>query len=506
MESYFVVYSAISVAIIYAITKHLLNRIRNLPPSPALSLPIVGHLYLFKKPLHRSLAKISDRYGPIVYLRFGSRAVILVSSPSAIEECLTKQNDVAFANRPRLLGGKYSGYNHTSLVWAPYGEHWRNQRRIASAEILSSHRLQLLSEVRADEVCALVRRLLKLSTESEDQVVEMKSAIFGVTMNNMMRMISGKRCYGGDEEDKEARRFQETVEQSSRMGGATNLGDFLPILRWLGVVGSEDKLKKLKEKKDEFVQGLIDEHRRMDKEGSLSDGKKAAMIDVLLSMQKQDPDYYTDEMIKSFLLSLFSAGTDTTVGTIEWALSLLLSHPNALNKAQCEIDERVGHDRLLEESDNLPYLRCIINESLRMYPVAPLAVPHESWSDCNVRGHFVPRGTMMLYNIWAVHNDPKIWESPRQFKPERFAGLEGNRVGFKFLPFGVGRRSCPGEGLATRLLGLTLGSLIQCFEWSSVCREALDMREGGGISLVKLEPLQAKCSPRPSMKNLLSQI
>lgn len=190
-------------------------------------------------------------------------------------------------------------------------------------------------------------------------------------------------------------------------------------------------------------------------------------------------------------------------------MSFLLNHPEVLEKAQAEMDKVVGQDRLMEESDltNLPYLHCIINETMRIKPVGPLLVPHESSKDCVVGGYRVPRGTMLLVNAWAIHNDPKNWEEPTKFKPERFEGLEGTtKVGYKLMPFGSGRRSCPGEGLAMRMVGLTLGSLIQCFEWERIGKEMVDMSEGPGLTMPKAQPLQAKCRPRQPFVNLLSQI
>ncbi|PQQ20213.1 cytochrome P450 81E8-like isoform X1 [Prunus yedoensis var. nudiflora] len=136
------------------------NRLRykkNFPPSP-LSLPILGHLHLLKTPVHRTFHRLSHEYGPVFSLWFGSRRVIIVSSPSAVEECFT-QNDIVLANRPPLLMGKHLGYNYTTIGASPYGDHWRNVHRIGATEIFSSARLNTSSNIRKDEV----KHLLKLS-------------------------------------------------------------------------------------------------------------------------------------------------------------------------------------------------------------------------------------------------------------------------------------------------------------------------------------------------------
>ncbi|OMO70635.1 Cytochrome P450 [Corchorus olitorius] len=378
---------------LYFATKSLIQN-RGLPPCPALSLPIIGHLHLIKKPLHRTLAQLSKRHGPILFLQFGSRPVIIVSSPSAAEECFTK-NDVVFANRPRLLAGKHLGYDYTTLAWASYGDHWRNLRRMTSNEILSTNRVQKYLGIRMDEVRSLILRLYRKS----------------------------KSKGGGDE-------FQET-----------------------------------------------------------------------------DPTYYTDAIIKGMMQVMLSAGSDTSAGTMEWALSLLLNNPTTLEKARQEIDIEIGQNRLIQESDigKLPYLQGIINETLRMFPAAPLLVPHESSDECTIGGFRIPRGTMLLVNVWAMQNDPGFWGKPTEFKPERFLEPEAEKNGF-MLPFGTGRRRCPGEGLAIRLVSIALGSLIQCFEWERIGEEMLDLSEGNGLTMPKAEPLLAKCRPRPAMMALLSQL
>ncbi|KAI3763018.1 hypothetical protein L1987_53465 [Smallanthus sonchifolius] len=390
--------------------------------------------------------------------------------------------------------------NYKSIVWAPEHDYWCNLRRIASVEVLSSQRLNEFHEIRADECKLLIKKLC-----SKSGVIDMKLVFYEFTFNVMMRMISGKRYFGGDIPDveEEGKRFRKIIEEACLLAAASNLGDYLPILNWFGATGLEKKIIAVKKEKDVFFQVLIDQLKKRE----VTNKKKKTMIEVLLSLQESDPENYDDELIKSFLLTLLLAGTETSSGTMEWALSLLLNNPHVLKKAQNEIDLRVGTHRLVDESNiaDLPYLRCIINETMRLYPPGPLLVPHESSKDCVVAGYNIPRGTMLLVNQWAIHHDPKLWIDPERFNPERFAGLEGTRDGFKLMPFGSGRRVCPGEGLALRVLGSTLGLLIQCFEWERMSEDMIDMTEAHGISLPKLKPLVVKCSPRPMMQNLVIQ-
>ncbi|KAF5195189.1 Cytochrome p450 [Thalictrum thalictroides] len=485
----------------------LSKKTKNLPPSPP-TIPIIGHLHLLKKPLYRSLASITDKYGPVLYLWFGSRPVLVVSTPSAVEDCFTKNNDIVFANRPHFfLMGKLLGNNYTTIDSAPYGPNWRNLRRISAIEVLSATRVHSYGGIRLDEVKSMVKRLSNIGSD-EYRTVEMKSMFFELTFNIMMRIIAGKRYYGEHVEDlEEAKRFQEVVKETFVLSGASNIGDFLPFLNLVGVKGFKKRIMSVVTRKDKAMQELIEERRSLRKSEFNVEEKEKTLIDVLLSLQETEPDYYTDEMIRGFTWVMVAAGTDTSAGTMEWAMSLLVNNPQVIKKAQAEIDAHVEKGRLLNESDinNLPYLHCIINETLRMYPAGPLLVPHESSEDCVVGGFNIPRTTMLLINMWQIQNDPKLWDEPTKFKPERFEGLEGTRDGFKFMPFGSGRRGCPGEGLAMRVVPLALGALIQCFDWERVGDELVDMSEGLGLTLPKAEPLEVKCKTRSSASNMVSQ-
>lgn len=291
----------------YILTQKLLQKFRNLPPAPFPTLPILGHLYLLRNPssAHRVLSKISAQYGPIVSLELGSRPALLVSSPSSAEECLSK-NDIVFANRPRFVGGKILGYEYTNILWAPYGPLWRTHRRIAATEILSPHRLQLLSGIRADEVRSLIQRIIR-KIAAGDQTVEIKQLVSELTNNVMMRMIAGKRFFGSETEEVGAKRFREMMKELRGLGGAASGGDFFPYLRRLGFFKrGERKCMEVFAKMDRIFQDLVDEKRKEMEEGKVdseecSKEKSKSLIEVLLDIQKTDPSYSTDTIVKGLV-------------------------------------------------------------------------------------------------------------------------------------------------------------------------------------------------------------
>ncbi|KAJ1690206.1 hypothetical protein LUZ63_014361 [Rhynchospora breviuscula] len=471
----------------------------NLPPSPP-SFPIIGHLHLLKKPLHHSLSLLSARYGPILYLRFGYRPTLVISSPQLAEECFTT-NDVTFANRPSFPSVKEVTNNFSTLIFSDYSPLWRHLRKIATVQVLSNHRLLSSTSARDGEARYLVHRLFVGSADDKSsfQKVNVKVIAFEFILNVVMGMIAGKRYYGEEAKDwEEARQFRQLIEDVSTLASGSRLKDFFPCLRFVDYASVRRRIKAAVEKRNAFSQRLIDEIRK-----GVDTLKKKTMIGDMLGLQDREPGEYTDVLIRSLSLSLLQAGTDTSSNTIEWAMSLLLNNPHALAKARHEIAMVVGRDRLVEESDvpNLPYLRAIINETLRLYPVAPLDIPHESATECFIDGYKIPRGTMLLINIYAIHRDPSIWKDPTEFRPERFENEKAERLWL--LPFGIGRRKCPGEALAIRMIALALGTLIQCFEWERVGAKEVDMTESAGIVMAKAVRLDAMYRPRPDMVPLL---
>lgn len=191
--------------------------------------------------------------------------------------------------------------------------------------------------------------------------------------------------------------------------------------------------------------------------------------------------------------------------TIQWAMRLLLAHPKVFQKLRFEIDSKVGNKRLLNDSDfnNLPYLQCVINETLRLYSLVPLLLPHYSLEDCSVGGYHVPKNTILMVNAWAIHRDPELWDEPEKFIPERFEDMDGAKkegFNYKFIPFGMGRRACPGANMGMRTVSLGLGSLVQWFDWKNVELDEnyrnMDEYYNSNVISSKDKPFEAICIPR----------
>ncbi|KAF7828343.1 geraniol 8-hydroxylase-like [Senna tora] len=204
------------------------------------------------------------------------------------------------------------------------------------------------------------------------------------------------------------------------------------------------------------------------------------------------------------LKDLFVAGSDTTSSTLEWGMAELLRNPKAMSKAKEEVEEIVGKGKAVEESDisRLPYLQAVVKETFRLHPAVPFLVPRRAETEVEVEGYTIPKGAQVLVNVWAIGRDPKLWENPQEFSPERFLGSEIDVKGrsFELTPFGAGRRICPGYPLALRILYLVLGSLINCYDWKlqgGIKAEDMNMDDKFGITLIKAQHLLAV----PSLNN-----
>ncbi|XP_076939788.1 cytochrome P450 CYP82D47-like [Bidens hawaiensis] len=477
--------------------------------------PIIGHLHLLggsRLPQH-VLGDMADKHGPIFTIKLGVHHVLVVSSGEVAKECFTT-NDKAFASRPKSKAAEIMGYNYAMFGLGPHGDYWRNVRKIIMLEILSQKRVEMLGHVHVSEVRASVKDiygtwLMNKDSEGLDNMVkvDMKQWFGNLVFNVLVRIVSGERFQDNDEE---GARFQNAVRRFMELLGAFVVSDFILFTNGLDLGGYEKEMKMAAKEMDSVIEGWLNKRKSGEEKQEGDQVFMDVLVSVLQDSSKEDfPGHDHDTIIKATCLSIIIAGSDTTAVTLTWALSLLLNNPKALSTAQDEINEHVGRNRLVEESDinNLAYLDAIIKETLRLYPAGPLSVPHESVEDCIVSGYNIPKGTRLLVNLWKIHRDQNTWSDPCEFKPERFLtsqkdiDLKGKH--FELLPFGSGRRMCPGVSFSLQVLRVTLANVIQQFVMHKPSNEPIDMSEGSGITASKATPLEVLLAPRLSLKMYL---
>ncbi|MBA0653557.1 hypothetical protein Goklo_020719, partial [Gossypium klotzschianum] len=336
-------------------------------PQAGGALPIIGHMHLFggQQLTHKTLGGMADKYGPVFSLRLGSHEVLVVNSWEMAKECFTV-HDKVFSTRPIITASKILGYDFAMFGFAPYGPYWREIRKITTIELLSNHRIDMLKHIRVSEVKSAIRELYKSWLSKE---------------------CGGKRYFGpnADCEEAEARRCETVMRDFVHLFGVFVLSDAIPFLRWLDFLGYEKAMKRTAKELDSIVGGWLEEHKQKRLMGG-GDIKEQDFMDVMLNIL-EDANitcYDADTINKATCLNLVLAGSDTTMVTLTWALSLLLNNPHVLKRAQDELDMHVGKHRLLEESDvrNMVYLQAIVKETLRLYPPEPVISLRAASEDC----------------------------------------------------------------------------------------------------------------------------
>ncbi|KAI5386688.1 cytochrome P450 CYP82D47 [Lathyrus oleraceus] len=473
------------------------------PPEASGAWPLIGHLHLLggSQPPHVSLGIMAEKFGPIFTVRLGVHKTLIVNSYEMAKQCFTV-NDRAFASRPKSIAFEILGYNFSIIGFSPYGTYWRTVRKIATLHVLSAQRIETLKHVMESEVKTAMKESydfwLKTRKQKSCEETEMKKWFGDIAINVMLRTVVGKR-FDGEEEENE--RIRKALRDLFYLSGSFGISDALPYLRWLDLDGREKEMKKTAKDLDDFATTWLDQHKRSTVPGSQRD-----FMDVLLSNVDEDgvDGRDADTTVKSTCLTLILAGTDTTTGTLTWALSLLLNNREILNRAVHELDTQIGDKNMEMDIDltKLEYLQAIIKETLRLYPPAPLNLAHESIEDCIVGGYHIPSGTRLLTNISKLQRDPMLYSNPLEFRPERFltthkdVDVKGQH--FELIPFGAGRRICPGISFSLQLMQLALAYLLHGFDIVTQDGGEVDMAEQSGLTNVKASPLQVILTPRLS--------
>ncbi|XP_024976672.1 flavonoid 3'-monooxygenase [Cynara cardunculus var. scolymus] len=495
-------YASITGLLLYVLLNLRTPRSNRLPPGPT-PWPIIGNLPHLGRIPHHALAAMATKYGPLMHLRLGVVDVVVAASASVAAQFL-KVHDANFASRPPNSGAKHIAYDYQDLVFAPYGPKWRMLRKICSVHLFSNKALDDFRHVREEEVAILARALAGAGRST----VALGQLLNVCTTNALARVMLGRRVFGDGSGgvDPKADEFKDMVVELMVLAGEFNIGDFIPALDWLDLQSVTKKMKKLHLRFDSFLNTVLEDHKNG---GDVVSGN-VDLLSTLISL-KDDADgeggKLSDIEIKALLLNLFAAGTDTSSSTVEWAMAELIRHPQLMKQAQEEMDTVVGRDRLVSELDlsRLTFLEAIVKETFRLHPSTPLSLPRIASESCEVNGYYIPKGSTLLVNVWAIARDPKMWTDPLEFRPSRFlpggekpnANVKGND--FEIIPFGAGRRICAGMSLGLRMVQLLIASLVHAFDWelaNGLDPEKLNMEEAYGLTLQRAAPLMVHPSPR----------
>ncbi|CAN0927701.1 3,9-dihydroxypterocarpan 6A-monooxygenase [Linum grandiflorum] len=466
------------------------------PPSPP-ALPIIGHLHLIGKVLPKSFQALAQTYGPLIQIRTGFSTCVVASNEAVAKE-IFKAQDLNFSSRPEFGGSKYFIYRGSRFAMAQYGEYWRFMKKLSMTWLLSAPQLRLFADVVDEEKVRLVESATKCAADGRE--------FTRLTNNTICRMAMSTRCSGTD---KDAEEIAVLVKTCLQLAGRLSVGDILGPFQFLDFSGTGKKLVGALTKYDQIVSRIIKEHEEKGRSriGEMESGilkVRKDILDILLETYN-DPNAelkLSENDIKSFLLDIFFAGTDTSSSAMQWAMGELINHPKSFKKLRAEIDSVVGPTRLVKDSDvpNLPYLRAVIRETLRLHPSAPLII-RECAEDCLVNGFSVKSKTRVLVNVYAIMRDPKSWTNPDEFDPERFMeDSEYKGQNFRYLPYGSGRRGCPGASLAMMMMHAAVGCLVQCFDWKVKSGEVLDLNPGPGFaaemgSTLECYPISTRVKP-----------
>lgn len=462
------------------------------PPGPK-PFPIIGNLHILGKLPHRTLQSLSKKHGPIMSLKLGKIPTIIVSSPESAEKFL-KTHDAIFSSRPKLQASEHMFYGGKGLGLAPYGSYWRNMKKLCTLHLLSGSKVEMFASMRSEELGMLIKSVDKAVVLGE--VVNLSEIVGEVIANITYRMVLG--CNKDSDLD-----LKGVIRECMNLAGSFNLADFLPWLSIFDIQGLTSRMKKTSKAFDQIVEKIIKDHEQDMKK----DPHHKDFIDILLSLMSQSMDPHDEEQkqviditnIKAIILDMIGGALDSASTTIEWAMSELLRHPNVMKKLQNELENVVGLNNKVKETDfeNLPYLNMVIKETLRLYPAGPLLAPRECLEDVTIDGYYIKKNSRVIINAWAIGRDPKIWTNNCDiFYPERFINSNIDLRGhdFQLIPFGSGRRGCPGIQLGLNTVRLVVAQLVHCFDWElpfGMSPNDLDMSEKFGLSMPRFNHLLA---------------
>ncbi|MQM16381.1 hypothetical protein Taro_049333 [Colocasia esculenta] len=452
-----------------------------LPPGPP-GLPIIGNLHQLGENSHQTLCRLSKKYGPLMHMQLGRVPALVISSAQLAEQVL-KTHDLLFCSRPATTAWKRLSYNFSDVAFSPYNATWRELRKIILHNLLNPKTVEGFRDAREEEAERMIGSISHRSSLS--QPINLSSSLLSFSNNLICRVAFGRRFQSEEPVGDQKSGFHEVLLESEALFMAFFASDYFSYAGWVDVLsGVRSRLEKNFIELDNFYGKIIAAH-----EDPIRAEEKEDVVDVLLHHQKEEKHLIEDQ-VKGLLMDILHAGTNTTFATLEYAMAELMKNPSVMLKAQEEVRRIVGDKGRVEDCDvpQMSYLKMVVKETLRLHPVVPLLLPREVMGHVKINEYDVFPKTRVFVNVWAIGRDPDSWDKPDEFIPERFVGSDVDFSGhnYQFLPFGAGRRMCPGLSFAIKSVELALANLLYTFNWElpdNLKKEGIDMKEVLGISV-----------------------
>ncbi|XP_040988694.1 flavonoid 3'-monooxygenase CYP75B137-like isoform X2 [Juglans microcarpa x Juglans regia] len=496
--------------LLWAIKKQRKAAVPPLPPGPR-GLPIVGYLPFVGTELHTKFEQLYGIYGPIYKVWLANKLCVVISSPSLVKEVVRDQ-DVIFSNRDTNIVARIVTYGAVDIAFSPHGADWKMLRKMFVREMLSPANLDSTLPLRREEVRNTIRNVY----DKKGTPVDVGELAFVTVMNAIMNMLWGGTLHG-EEGAKFGAEFKHIFAELVMILGKPNVSDLFPALARFDLQGIGRKAKRISQTIDRVLDYAINKEikslAKAKENGTTKTGQKD-FLQVLLELREQDDGAPSMSMtqLKALVFDIVVAGSDTTTTMSEWVMARLLKHPEIMRKVTEELTEIVGLDNLVEESHlpKLHYLEAVIKEAFRLHPPGPFLLLRTPSESSIIGGYLVPKGSSIFLNVWSIQRNPKYWDNPLEFKPERFLNnasgtfdYSGNNL--KYLPFGSGRRICAGLTLGERTLKYILASFLHSYEWKLLQGSEIEFSDMFGAITKKKNPTIAIPTPRLSKSELYTE-
>ncbi|KAL8478500.1 hypothetical protein ACS0TY_030404 [Phlomoides rotata] len=464
-----------------------------LPPGPSfLDLMGLMHYVVGSFPYHHPLRDLAKAYGPLVHVKLGEVSNILVSSAEIAKEVL-KTRESACLNRPKSIGTQIITYDYTDVVVTPYSDYWKQMRNICISKFLSPKNVRTMEQMRKEEASVAIESI----SNCKLRPVNVTDEIF-LYMNSMAcRAVLGEVCV-------DRRDAIMAIKQAMSVGASFAVGDVFPSIKVLEFFSlNRYRMLKLKKKVDTILDNIMDDHRKSLALTELDD--RDNFLDVLLRFKDKESEEgrfsITDDNIKAIASGMVAAATETSSSLVDWAMAELMRNPRVMEKAQDEIRQAFKGRETIQESDiqALKYLKLVIKETLRLHPPTAI-ITRACREEIEIEGYRIPLDATVIVNVWAIGRDPIYWENPESFEPERFEASPVDFTGghFEFIPFGAGKRICPGMALGLANADYLLVKLLYHFNWKlppGTSRDDIDMTETGGMAVPRKNNLYLIATP-----------